>query len=138
MAEKETVSYDMKKKASDKPQRPKGIPFLELVTGHSFVVTDAGSMPKDEYFWCAFCGGRGTHYVTLKRDDKRNFKVGRTCLGRVGLTSKDIPEELSQKVDIAKHPSAVPVQAVNGNNAVPPPLKGSSVDDEIEELLKSL
>lgn len=133
MAKKGCTTINLKEKASSKPKKPERIPFLELVTGHSFCVTDVGSMPEGENYWCAFCGGRGKHFIEIKREDKKKYKVGKRCLGKVGLTMDDAPE----KVLLAKHPDAVPVEALNGNHAPSPP-KEDILDDEIEALLKSL
>jgi len=127
------AKVNMKKMAGSKPKKPERIPFLELVTGHSFEVTDMGKMPKDEYFWCAFCGGRGQKFIEIKREDKKKFKVGGRCLGRIGLSKKDAPQDLLD----SKHPHTVPVEAVNGNNT-PPSKEKDILDDEIEDLLKSL
>lgn len=68
-------------KMKDKPK------FAEVIQDAKFEVVGAGTMPEGEHFWCSFCGGRGIHFVLLKRlTDNSTWKVGKTCIGRVGLT----------------------------------------------------
>ncbi len=70
------------------------IPFLDLVTGHSFKVVDIITLPKGSHSWCAFCGGRLYTYVEIEREDKKKLKVGKRCLGKVDLK---IPHDLLLK-----------------------------------------
>jgi len=61
--------------------------FEERVYNAKFEVVGAGTMPKGEFAHCAFCGCRLIHFVLLKRlTDNSTWKVGNTCIGRVGLT----------------------------------------------------
>lgn len=70
--------------------------FEEVIHDAKFEVVGAGTMPEGEYFWCAFCGGRGIHFVLLKRlTDNSTWKVGHTCIGRVGL---ELPKSVKKVV----------------------------------------
>jgi len=77
--------------------------FEEVVFDATFKVVGAGDMPKGEHFWCSFCGGRGIHFVLLERNDGQAFKVGRTCLGRVGLElPKSVKKVTIRRIGIEK------------------------------------
>lgn len=77
----------MKKSKSKRPT------FEEVTYDKTFKVVGAGDMPKGEHFWCAFCGGRGIHFVLLERNDGQAFKVGHTCIGKVGL---ELPKSVAK------------------------------------------
>lgn len=82
----------------------KGKPnFEEVIHDAKFEVVGAGTMPEGEHFWCAFCGGRGIHFVLLKRlTDNTTWKVGNTCIGRVGLTLPKSVKKVVIKREVEK------------------------------------
>jgi hypothetical protein len=77
-----------------KPEYPS---YEKLGGGHTFEVTDYGKLPEGTHFWCAFCGGRLYEFIEIKRDDGKKYKVGETCLGRVGLV---IPKQEKILLDV--------------------------------------
>jgi len=58
--------------------------FTSIVLGHSFETIEVGT--QSQYFWCAFCGSRAKYFILIEREDGRRFKVGRTCLEKIGLS----------------------------------------------------
>lgn len=76
--------------------------FAEIIHDAKFEVVGAGTMPEGEHFWCSFCGGRGIHFVLLKRlTDNTTWKVGKTCIGRVGLELPKSVKKVVIKRDVA-------------------------------------
>ena len=70
-----------------KPQERKEPNWEEIIYDAKFEVIGVGDMPKGEFAHCAFCGCRLIHFVALKRlTDNSTWKVGKTCIGRVGLS----------------------------------------------------
>lgn len=72
--------------------------FEEVVVGHTFKLIGAGRIEEGNYYWCAFCGGRGKNYYEIRRDDASIFKVGERCLRLVGLAKRDLPKPKPKKV----------------------------------------
>ena len=64
-----------------------GRPTYEEVTyDKTFRIVGVEVLQQEEkYAWCSFCGGRLRHPVLLERNDGKAFRVGKTCIGRVGL-----------------------------------------------------
>lgn len=127
-----------KKKKADikgmkKPVRPDRESYEKIVGGYKFEVVGVGTTkdyPK-EAFWCAFCGGRGKRFIEIKRSDGTHYKVGETCLGRVGLV---IPISKEDNVSLVK------VDALKPKSGSKPPVEPvhDPLQDEIEKLLKDL
>ncbi len=60
--------------------------YEEVVFDASFKIVGVEVLQQEEkYAWCSFCGGRLRHPVLLERNDGQAFRVGKTCIGRVGL-----------------------------------------------------
>ena len=72
--------------------------FEDIAIGHTFTLIGAGRMKEGDYYWCAFCGGRGKNYYEVRRDDAPTYKVGETCLRLVGLAKRDLPKPKPKKV----------------------------------------
>jgi len=125
--------------------------FADVAVGHKFEIVKVDTVPKGECFHCAFCGGRGIHFVKLRRDDGGFYKVGKTCLGRVGLelkeevkkpapkvakkaTKKKVEVKTKKKVEVAKKqpPKEVSKKKVTKLE------KGEMSDDELQDLLSEL
>jgi hypothetical protein len=120
-----------KKPRSPGKEAPEREPYEDIVTGHKFHVVNTGTIegyPK-EAFWCAFCGGKGKNFVRIKRDDGKDYLVGKTCLRNVGLV---IP--LSAEGDI----SLVKVQATKESGKPDTKKVCDSLQDDIEKLLRDL
>lgn len=85
--------------------------FEELTTGHTFgYVRKEAKLPAGTFFWCAFCGGRGRVSHTISRDDGLEFRVGTTCLKRVGL---EVPVESdSEPKPVVQSKPEVPIAEV--------------------------
>lgn len=73
-------------------------PFEEIAVGHTFKLNGAGRAKEGDFFWCAFCGGRGKNYYEVERDDSATYQVGERCLGLVGLAKRDLPKPKPKKV----------------------------------------
>lgn len=117
----------------------KGKPnFEEVIHDAKFEVVGAGTMPEGEHFWCAFCGGRGIHFVLLKRlTDNSTWKVGNTCIGRVGLT---LPKSV-KKVVIKREKKPVKVAEEKAKSKpkekeAEEPKKKEAEEPEVEKLKK--
>lgn len=103
--------------------------FAEVIHDAKFEVVGVGDMPKGEYFWCAFCGGRGIHFVLLKRlTDNTTWKVGKTCIGRVGLT---LPKSV-KKVVIKREEKKEPVKVAKKKARLEPEEKEAKKPEEKE------
>jgi len=105
--------------------------FAEIIYDAKFEVVGVGDMPKGEHFWCAFCGGRGVTFVLLKRlNDNTTWKVGRTCIGRVGLT---LPK--SAKKVVIKREEKKPVKVAEKKTTLKPKEKKTEKPkkEEVEE-----
>ena len=64
----------------------KGYALEEITYDHKFEIVGIGDTPEGTYTHCAFCGLRIKHIVYLKRlTDATFWKVGHTCVGKVGL-----------------------------------------------------
>lgn len=60
--------------------------FEEVAFDATFKIVGVEVLQQEEkYAWCSFCGGRLRHPVLLERNDGKAFRVGKTCIGRVGL-----------------------------------------------------
>jgi len=89
--------------------------FAEIIQDAKFEVVGAGTMPEGEHFWCSFCGGRGIHFVLVKKlTDNTTWKVGKTCLGRVGL---ELPKSV-KKVVIKREGKKEPVKVAEKKEPV--------------------
>jgi len=78
--------------------------FAEIIHDARFEVVGVGDMPEGEYFWCTFCGNRAIHFVLLKRlTDNTTWKVGKACIGRVGLTLPKSVKRVVIKRDTKKY-----------------------------------
>lgn len=64
----------------------KGYVYEEVTFDYTFEIVGIGDTPEGTYTHCAFCGVRIKHLVYLKRlPDKTFWKVGHSCVNRVGL-----------------------------------------------------
>jgi len=60
--------------------------FEEVAFDATFKIVGVEVLRQEEkYAWCSFCGGRLRHPVLLERNAGTAFRVGKTCIGRVGL-----------------------------------------------------
>jgi len=65
---------------------------IDYDKGGGWEVVGIGDSPKGTFTWCAFCGCRIKHCILVRRlIDDACFKVGRDCVGRVGL---EVPKDV--------------------------------------------
>jgi len=70
--------------------------FAETLHDAKFEILGVGTMPEGEYFWCSFCGNRAKRFVLVKKlTDNTTWKVGKWCVGRVGL---EVPKSVKKVV----------------------------------------
>ena len=114
--------------------------FAEIIYDAKFEVVGVGTMPKGEYFWCSFCGGRGIHFVLLKRlTDNSTWKVGKTCIGRVGLTLPKSAKKVVIKREVEKRSPKVTekkVKAESKKEEAEKPRKEKVKEPKVSELKK--
>ena len=114
--------------------------FAEIIHDAKFEVVGAGTMPEGEHFWCAFCGGRGIHFVLLKRlTDNTTWKVGNTCIGRVGLTLPKSVKKVVIKREVKKTPPKVAEKKAKlkpKEKEAEEPKKPKAKEPEVEKLKK--
>jgi hypothetical protein len=80
--------------------------FAEIIYDTKWELIGVGDAPKGYYAWCAFCGLRVKRFAYLKRlRDGTHFKVGQTCVGRVGL---EVTEKTKRLRFIRREPTPVP------------------------------
>jgi len=78
--------------------------FEERVYDARFEVVGVGKMPEGEFFWCSFCGNRAKHFILVKKlTDNTTWKVGKFCVGRVGLELTGKEKTVIVKRDTKKY-----------------------------------
>jgi len=115
--------------------------FAEIIYDAKFEVVGEGTMPKGEHFWCSFCGGRGIHFVLLKRlTDNSTWKVGKTCIGRVGLTlPKSVKKVVIKRVEVKKPTEKVAEKKTESKPEKKEEIKKEEVSPEdIEDVFEDL
>lgn len=72
-----------------KPQKRRVPSFAEVIYDADFEIAGLVRLKEGEFAHCVFCGGRMKYPVLLRRlTDNTLWRVGKTCIGRVGLDDK--------------------------------------------------
>jgi len=125
----------------------KRLSFEEVTVGYEFKIVGTGRMEEGKFFHCILCGGRGKNFIKLERSDGSFFKVGGTCLGRVGLSlkkyhqTKNIKKEKKQITEVKKDKVEPKQEAVVEDvpeKTVSKLEKGELSDEELKDILSEL